>query len=342
MSTSILIKRIFASPIYFLFKHRKKYHDRIRNEYLVLMYHRVVNNSIRNIYMQDGMYVEPDVFGMQIEYLKDMFNIIPLEILLSINNLTNNYDRNKPCCVLTFDDGWIDFYENVYPILKQYNTNATVFLPTGFIGTNKLFWTDKLAYIISEMGPAKYRINFPIPIFLNIMENIHIPIERKIDQIIQIMKEMPVDKIDHILDEMAYKMDIDTDKSRKSFITWEQAKEMHKTGIVSFGSHTKSHQILTTCTDDDIKKELLNSRNMLLENEIISSFIPFAYPNGNYTDKIAAMVEESGYNLAVTTEKGWNPIVGEEKNIYKIKRIGIHQDVSSTKSMLNCRIHGIF
>ena len=35
---------------------------------------------------------------------------------------------------LTFDDGYIDFYYNAYPILRRYNLNATVFVITGFVG----------------------------------------------------------------------------------------------------------------------------------------------------------------------------------------------------------------
>jgi len=37
--------------------------------------------------------------------------------------------------ILTFDDGYIDFYVNAFPILRKYNLNATEFIPTGLIDT---------------------------------------------------------------------------------------------------------------------------------------------------------------------------------------------------------------
>lgn len=40
--------------------------------------------------------------------------------------------------ILTFDDGYRDFYTQAYPILKQYDFTATVFLPTAFINDRRL------------------------------------------------------------------------------------------------------------------------------------------------------------------------------------------------------------
>lgn len=39
--------------------------------------------------------------------------------------------------VLTFDDGFRDFYTNAFPVLQQHAFTATVFLPTAFIGDER-------------------------------------------------------------------------------------------------------------------------------------------------------------------------------------------------------------
>jgi peptidoglycan/xylan/chitin deacetylase (PgdA/CDA1 family) len=40
-----------------------------------------------------------------------------------------------PAVVITFDDGFRNFYTSAFPVLSRYGFTATVFLPTGLIGT---------------------------------------------------------------------------------------------------------------------------------------------------------------------------------------------------------------
>ena len=40
--------------------------------------------------------------------------------------------------VITFDDGYTDFYRQAFPVLQQYGFSATVFLPTAYIGERPL------------------------------------------------------------------------------------------------------------------------------------------------------------------------------------------------------------
>lgn len=93
-------------------------------------------------------------------------------------------------------------------------------------------------------------------------------------------------------------------------------------------------------TEPEIRDELANSRKRLISEKAVDPvFIPFSYPNGNYTDRIAKMVRDAGYDLAVTTENGWNH---NRSDLFALKRISIHQDMTSTEAMLGCRILGIF
>lgn len=48
---------------------------------------------------------------------------------------TGNREPSAPtrCVVLTFDDGYLDFYTQAFPVLRRYGFTATVFLPTAYI-----------------------------------------------------------------------------------------------------------------------------------------------------------------------------------------------------------------
>jgi peptidoglycan/xylan/chitin deacetylase (PgdA/CDA1 family) len=294
--------------------------------------------------MQDGMYVDPETFRKQVVYLKNNFNLISLDKIQTIDRLDHRNDCRKPYCILTFDDGWKDFYVNAYPVLSAHNVSATVFLPTGFIGTAKRFWTDRLADIVYKMddiGIVARGIDRSSNKIGKKIESIKGSVEFKLEEAIKALKSLPLEEIENVLDEMKEKWDVDGGMQAASFLSWEEAREMHKSGIVFFGSHTKSHRILTTISEDAVREELTQSKNKLLEERVVGpSFIPFAYPNGNYNDRIASLVEEAGYHLALTTESGWNRVTNRGTGSYRLKRVGIHQDMTSTNAMMACRIYG--
>ncbi|MCD4812025.1 polysaccharide deacetylase family protein [bacterium] len=58
-------------------------------------------------------------------------------------NKPNKPNKPQRYAVLTFDDGFRDFYTYAYPILKKYSFTATVFLPTGFIGNGQSIFNGK-------------------------------------------------------------------------------------------------------------------------------------------------------------------------------------------------------
>ena len=133
MNLSIQSKSIFSHILLSTGITKKKISKLSQNNFLVLMYHRVIPESHLTEYLEDGMYVTAKTFELHLNYLKDNFNVIPVsEINNHINNNCSRADR-RPICVLTFDDGWYDFYEYAFPLLKKYNMPAIVFLSTAFI-----------------------------------------------------------------------------------------------------------------------------------------------------------------------------------------------------------------
>lgn len=100
-----------------------------QNPWRVLMFHRVTPYSE---FLEEGMFVTPETFCTQIEFLSSNYNICSLE----------EVQQGGARIALTFDDGWLDNYKYALPVLREYNCPATVFLPTRYVGTNEKFWTD--------------------------------------------------------------------------------------------------------------------------------------------------------------------------------------------------------
>ena len=102
------------------------YVDKKKYEVPVVMYHRVINKSENEGI--HGTYIYENIFREHMKYLKDNnFSMITFE---DLNNIgwRNRFDKNKKYIIITFDDGYVDNYELAFPILKEFNFKATIFL----------------------------------------------------------------------------------------------------------------------------------------------------------------------------------------------------------------------
>ena len=108
-------KRYFS-----LYVNKKKY------EVPVIMYHRVINNAENEgVY---GTYIYEDMFKKHLQYLKDKnYTVITFKDLDKIG-WRNRFEKDRKYIILTFDDGYKDNYDLAFPILKEFNFKATIFL----------------------------------------------------------------------------------------------------------------------------------------------------------------------------------------------------------------------
>lgn len=100
----------------------------------ILTYHYIGNNPNPEFdKTRDNLSVSPTDFESQLEYLKNN-DYTPITLDTMYAGLMGLEKLPEKSIVLTFDDGYIDFFVNAYPILKKYNFKATSFIPTGLIG----------------------------------------------------------------------------------------------------------------------------------------------------------------------------------------------------------------
>jgi len=281
------------------------------------------------------MYVDPETFEMQILYLKQHFQVLSLaEKMSSLPNMEKTRSL-RPVCILTFDDGWRDFYEYAYPLLKRNQVPATVFLPTGYIGTNDWFWTDRLAsFLTNEIPPAKPEI--PGNALVETIAGIRGGHEERLEAAIQLLKNRNDKEIEEVVAELKERAGIEARPNHRVFLNWEEVREMRGSELVTFGSHTNNHRILDHLKEEDVWEELVLSKKILLQEGVVNpDFIPFCYPNGNFNQRIACMVREAGYHAAVSTENGWND---GHASPFELKRLAIHQDMTASREMFGCRV----
>lgn len=98
----------------------------------ILTYHYIGNNPNPADRTRDNLSTSPDKFEEQMAYIsKNGYNTISLDTIYAV--LKGQASLPAKPIVLTFDDGYIDFYVNAFPVLRKYNLHATAFISTGLI-----------------------------------------------------------------------------------------------------------------------------------------------------------------------------------------------------------------
>lgn len=324
--------------------HRSGVHSRkldrcSRSQAAILMYHRVAPASELPRSTQAGMYVDPESFNQHIDFLKRRFDVVSLSAWATEAGVGMIGTSSRPKCVLTFDDGWADFHTHAFPVLKAHQVPATVFLPTDFIGTDKTFWTDRIGLILDATtsdGVVASRLReIPDPKAKQ-LSRLSGALSSRIERAIALLKPEKLSTIEEILARLCERLEIDVKSAGRAFMTWEEVAESVASGLVDFGSHTGGHPILTTLAADEAENELRRSRAVLLERGLAkASLVSFCYPNGGTSDWVKQLVRDCGYQVAVTTRPGWNR-VGDDP--FMLRRIGLHQDVSSSTALFASRI----
>jgi peptidoglycan/xylan/chitin deacetylase (PgdA/CDA1 family) len=126
----------------------------------ILMYHGIVEDNEAGVSAYYRTTTAPRMFAEQMAYLEhNGYHSLSLEE--AVRGLEDGNRRAKPGVVITFDDGYSDFYTNAFPVLRRYGFTASVFLPTAYIGDTRLRLKGRDCLTWSEIRELqKYGISF--------------------------------------------------------------------------------------------------------------------------------------------------------------------------------------
>jgi peptidoglycan/xylan/chitin deacetylase (PgdA/CDA1 family) len=114
----------------------------------ILMYHSISDDA-ETVHPYYRTSTSRLVFTKHMQYLRDLgystINVADAVSLLQTGGLTRKY------VVVTFDDGYADFYTHAFPALSRHGFTATMFLPTGYIGTGRRQFKEKDCLTWSEI-----------------------------------------------------------------------------------------------------------------------------------------------------------------------------------------------
>ncbi len=261
----------------------------------IIAYHRVVRDIAKAereaIY---GIVVSTATFRRHCEILKKSFDVVSLETARHL--LDGGSKTARPLAVITFDDGYLDFYEEAFPVLNEFGLPATVFLPTAFIGQTQPLAHDRIYWLFKQMSEKSIS---PVPVLSRAGINTG---ERDVLKLTDLIVYLPDEMREKLILEMEHELGGRFEKypAEYQLLKWDMIREMLRKGI-DFGGHTANHVVLPLEDFSRAETEITGSKREL-ETRLGCAVNSFAYPNGEYNSKIKQAVAQAGYKTAVTTE----------------------------------------
>jgi peptidoglycan/xylan/chitin deacetylase (PgdA/CDA1 family) len=212
-----------------------------------------------------------DAFKFQIDWLKkNGFEFVSLEDM---------YDnaKNKKQVAITTDDGFVENYTILAPLLKEYGITATFFMLNNCIDNQDLMWRNKLAAVEHLIGQEAVHLQV-----YDLLKRKN-PLKKSSMKVKSSYQFIPMREKDAIANEI-WKANYPASlmefmEIEKPYLTTKQIQELLGAGF-TIGAHTCSHPKCSQLTFDELENEIVGSINQL-RTKFNTTIDFFAYPFGD-------------------------------------------------------------
>lgn len=279
----------------------------------VVMYHYV--REIKNSRYPNIKGLEAENFKRQLEYLDSCYSFITMAELIAF--LEGDFKLPENSLLLTFDDGYSDHFNFVYPVLKNMGIQGSFFIPVGPILESKVLDVNKIHFLLASTDTRTLMDSIK-DILLGLRNEPGIlGFEEYYDELAKPNRFDPADVIfikrllQHKLPD-PYRSEVTNHLFKQNFHTTETilAEELYlsmdqctcmlKDGM-HIGAHTYDHYWLNRISDKE------QSRQMNLNIEFLNGLSSdqqertMAYPFGGYNTTTLKLMEELNFRAGFTT-----------------------------------------
>ncbi len=258
----------------------------------------------------------PNDFERQLDVLENAHNFIGCAELEAA--ILEGGKLPERAVLLTFDDGFRDHADVVYPILQRRGIPATFFIAGDTLEPEpRLLNVHKTHFLLAALGAEGFvaRVNDGLQALRVTTESDsrppaeiyrydtadHLRVKHLLNY------ELPTLQADQLLtglftehlgEEVAF--------ARSLYLQRQDVRCMSEGGM-TFGFHTKRHPVLARLTVAEQYSELAGGVDLIRAVSGQSS-VPFCFPYGSvhtYTDETLTTLEQCGYSIAFTTARRW-------------------------------------
>jgi len=269
--------------------------------------------------------VTPEHFAEHLEYLSEHYNPMSLSELC---NALKAGKIPKRSIVITFDDGYADNLWNAKPLLERNEISATVFVTSGYIGSDREFWWDDLErlLLLPEQLPNRLELTIggrnrkwdltgdveyttgqrsstrsdPWNVTMASDPGPRYTIYRDLHRILNVL---PCGQQETILSAITQWAGVSrTGRAPYRALTAGELKQLARGGLVEIGAHTVTHARLSAQTASIQKGEIARSKESLEEilgREVRSFSYPFGQ-NEDFNSNCVEFIKGAGFTAACT------------------------------------------
>ena len=267
-------------------------------------------------------------FRSQLDWLQSRYEVIDGAAFEAAVLAGRGFDR--PTALLTFDDGFVDHYEHVFPILRERRLGGIFFLSGATVGAQpRLLNVHRTHFLLSVLGAGRFTAAVSAALVGEGVEltptagrgGVYRYDEAPDVRLKRILNyEAPYPVVDRVLSSLADEHLGDAEAfARSLYLSESQIAEMADGGM-TFGFHTETHPVLSRLDRDAQRAELRRGVGLvgaLTGQRTVSLCYPYGFPH-TYNADTLDVAAACGYSIAFNTVRR-DARVGEDPR-YELPR----------------------
>ena len=256
-------------------------------------------------------------FREQIAYLKKHYT--PISAYDLMDAIERNAELPRNSVLLTFDDGYIDHFNHVFPLLDKEKMSGCFFPPAKCILENQILDVNKIHFILASVADKRVLVDYILRALdanrteYSLESNDYflrecaIPSRHDTGEVMFVKNSLQRDLPEELrktltndlfgefvsIDEKAF--------SRELYMDIEQVSCLQGNGMY-VGSHGYDHYWLNTISESDQRKEISLSLEFLKRvGSSVDRWI-MCYPYGAYNDTLVQILREYHCSVGLTAE----------------------------------------
>ena len=258
-------------------------------------------------------------FRGQLAHMQREYTLVRVrDVLGALRGENTEFPDNA--AVLTFDDGYADHYETVYPILSDLGIEGIFFPPAKPVLERKVLDVNRIQFAIAACDDPARMVGFVKDAVTEFQEEYDLDTSDaywaehgkpraydgpEIGFVKHMLQHALPEALRAILCERLFRAFVSEDEAafaEELYMRPAQIREMAAGGQI-FGSHGYGHYWMNTLAPEEQRRDIAASLDFLVGLGLPAEDWTMCYPYGGYDKSLVTTVRSMGCSLGFTTER---------------------------------------